>query len=871
MTFINISILFGLLAVSIPILIHLFNRRKARVVDWGAMQFLLGSLVNRKRRVLIEELILMALRCLLLAVIVLAVARPFSPINSGISWLVLLPVILIAAVMLAVATIMARRPAFRWLWIACAAVVVIGVVYLSQSERLRQAKHWKSATEQDVAIIIDGSSSMRVDVDGTTNFQRAVVEARRLIESLGPEDNVSFIIAGGVVENATPEALNVRSNRLEEVLSGLQPLGGELNVVEALSAAATALASGGNASKKVVLILDEQNVGWQSDNDGQWKFVADTLNYLPTKPKVVARFLSLPEKFQNATVASVDLSREVIGTDREVTIRVRVENTGFESIEPSSLQLLIDDDQVEASEVGSIKPGESTQLNFKYRFVKSGMHAIAAKLLVEDDLKEDNQQTRVAQVLETMPVLLVDGSGQIRSSEMASTFVEIALSPPTDEAVENGEANQVGKPLISTKVVAATELNDSIRFSDYRVVMLLDVPRVGTERAGELATFVRQGGGLLVAPGKRCDSEFYNNWKLVDGNRVMPAKLVKRVVLNNDEPTTRPVEESYKHPALARLISTSQTDMSKSVISAYWELETAADDPTVMVGGRLEGGEPFLVEKSLGRGIVAMTATSLDANGSDIASRLSFLPFIHELTYGLAAPSILDLNRQPEQILTIDLPPENPHGSNTQTTTQGTSTNAAANQTANESGEKPKTSGETAKRSLTVVSPSGEMLLATLEQRDDQAVFSMAQAVEPGVYGIQLDGELSKRFADASIQKDGKQLLPFTISLSEIESRLVPLAADQEAVAKRHLDYFRATNTEQMVAAVIGEVPGHELWKYLVIGAIVILLAESFAARWIAQQRKMGTAETVDFVSEGERLSTFQTRARELLETVRSK
>ena len=104
MTFINISILFGLLAVSIPILIHLFNRRKARIVDWGAMQFLKGSLVNRKRRILIEELILMALRCLLLAAVVLAVARPFSPIGSRISWLVLLPVIMLSAIMLAVAT-----------------------------------------------------------------------------------------------------------------------------------------------------------------------------------------------------------------------------------------------------------------------------------------------------------------------------------------------------------------------------------------------------------------------------------------------------------------------------------------------------------------------------------------------------------------------------------------------------------------------------------------------------------------------------------------------------------------------------------------------------------------------------------------------
>ena len=96
MTFLNTFILAGLVAVSFPIIIHLFNRRKAKVVEWGAMKFLLDSLVHRKRRVLLEEAVLMALRCLLLAALVLAVARPFSPVQPGVSWLLLLPLILLA-------------------------------------------------------------------------------------------------------------------------------------------------------------------------------------------------------------------------------------------------------------------------------------------------------------------------------------------------------------------------------------------------------------------------------------------------------------------------------------------------------------------------------------------------------------------------------------------------------------------------------------------------------------------------------------------------------------------------------------------------------------------------------------------------------
>ena len=68
--------LVGLAALAIPPIIHLLNRRRYDVVDWGAMQFLQISEVTR-RRLLIEELLLMLLRMGLIAVLVLALAGPF--------------------------------------------------------------------------------------------------------------------------------------------------------------------------------------------------------------------------------------------------------------------------------------------------------------------------------------------------------------------------------------------------------------------------------------------------------------------------------------------------------------------------------------------------------------------------------------------------------------------------------------------------------------------------------------------------------------------------------------------------------------------------------------------------------------------------
>ena len=66
--------LFGIAAVSVPIIIHLLNRRKFQKVVWGAMRFLKISVEQNQRRMKIEDLILLLLRCALVAL--LALARP---------------------------------------------------------------------------------------------------------------------------------------------------------------------------------------------------------------------------------------------------------------------------------------------------------------------------------------------------------------------------------------------------------------------------------------------------------------------------------------------------------------------------------------------------------------------------------------------------------------------------------------------------------------------------------------------------------------------------------------------------------------------------------------------------------------------------
>jgi uncharacterized membrane protein len=76
MTFLNPAVLFGLLAASIPVLIHLFNLRKLKKIEFSTLTFLKELQKNRIRKIKLKQWLLLALRVLIILLLVLAFARP---------------------------------------------------------------------------------------------------------------------------------------------------------------------------------------------------------------------------------------------------------------------------------------------------------------------------------------------------------------------------------------------------------------------------------------------------------------------------------------------------------------------------------------------------------------------------------------------------------------------------------------------------------------------------------------------------------------------------------------------------------------------------------------------------------------------------
>src|SRR5436190_14259821 len=66
----------GACAIAIPIIIHLLFRQRRKPIEWAAMRFLLEAFRKHKRRLRVEQWLLLAIRCLIPVLLGLALAQP---------------------------------------------------------------------------------------------------------------------------------------------------------------------------------------------------------------------------------------------------------------------------------------------------------------------------------------------------------------------------------------------------------------------------------------------------------------------------------------------------------------------------------------------------------------------------------------------------------------------------------------------------------------------------------------------------------------------------------------------------------------------------------------------------------------------------
>jgi hypothetical protein len=207
MGFLAPLMLAGVLAVTVPIAIHLIGRRRARVVQFAALDFLLATKRRTARRLRLRERILLIVRALACGAIALALAKPFTSCER-------------------------KGP---------------------QVTRGPQA----------AVLVIDDSFASGYLVEGKPWLRQARDEALRLLAQLGPEAEIAIVRASEGADH--PTELTRDHLRLRDQLLALEPTQRPADTTRALTRGAQLLAASSHARKTVFLISLLAKTGFHGD------------------------------------------------------------------------------------------------------------------------------------------------------------------------------------------------------------------------------------------------------------------------------------------------------------------------------------------------------------------------------------------------------------------------------------------------------------------------------------------------------------------------------------------------------------------------------------------------------------------------------
>ena len=634
MLFLNPWLLLALAGVAVPVILHLVRRQAAKPVDWGAMRFLMDTLSERRRRMEWEDLLLMAARCLLLALAAFAVARPFVPPDSPTPWAFILPIILSGVALFGGSFVFGSSR--KRLLTRGVALILLGLAGgLIFSEHWLNLKRFQSSGTRDLALVIDASASMTRTSGSHTLFDEALAEARRIVKE-APRGTSFVVIVGG----PSPQALSKTpiSHRTDVLaqLDGLKAVGGTFRAHEALGMATLALAEGKHPNRDIIVLTDSQRHGWRLDNAGAWQALAAAWKTLPAKPRLLLRSFPQSPSLRNAGIASISTVRDLTGTDRPCVLRTEVVNTGNQPVTPGELLIEIDDKQVAREALGLLVAGQTQNIETRHRFTTPGPHVVTARLAGNDEIASDNRFDHVVTVRKAVRVVLVDGNPTGSFFNRAAGHTALALAPVT-ALIKGGQAGT--EFLMDPVVIPAPEIT-AASLAGADVVVLADVPRLPAAMAADLADHTAAGAGLIVLAGPRADPTFYNAWDGADG----PLLPVEMGAETGAEKGISPAPKTFRHEALAWAGDERRSDLSGAVIRRWRKVTMRPSNSTLAAA--FSNGDPFLATSEYGRGRCVVATCAFDARVGTLTGRASFVPLVHELVTWAAGGGV-DWNLDP--------------------------------------------------------------------------------------------------------------------------------------------------------------------------------------------------------------------------------
>ena len=367
MGFLNLPIFWlGALAVSVPVIIHLLNKRKFERVAWAAMRFLKVSVEQNQRRIQIEDILLLVLRCLMLLLLGMALARPT---------------------------------------LGCkAANALLG----SQSVT--------------GVIILDNSYSMSGTDGVKSRFDQAKMAADQVLNTMPNGSSVSLILASDLANPIIPEPthdlVKVRRAIGEARLSSRGS-----NLYPAVKMALDTLKGRSAARKEIYLFTDGQLVAWNQLAEIEKLLAAE-------KKEVGSNVVFVGgHEEENVAVSQLRMASGIAAVDRELRFEAEVKNFGTKTAENVRVTLRVDSaEPSDEQTIGQIPGGGSKTISLRAKLREEGYHTVTAAVPA-DHLPADDVRTIAVRAITQVKILLVDGSlgGKPRDSE--TFYLRHALLP----------------------------------------------------------------------------------------------------------------------------------------------------------------------------------------------------------------------------------------------------------------------------------------------------------------------------------------------------------------------------------------------------------------------------------------------------------
>ncbi|MGE0761051.1 MAG: BatA domain-containing protein, partial [Pirellulaceae bacterium] len=559
MTFLGLAFLAALPLAAAPILLHLFDRRRTVVIEWGAMQFLMEASSRKTSARRFQHWLLLLLRVLAIAALVLALARPLVEL----SWF----------------------PSY-------------------------------DATE--TVLVIDTSLSTMQRHAEATAFDELMQRSTAKVRELASGSAIRILVTSPYPAWATPASVRLNDATRDELvalITTLRPTEGTGDIPAALLKAVQSESESDRVgSRELVVLTDGQRVDWQAENIPAWQQfqAAWQAAPLPTSLEIV-QLRASADSTGNLAIADMRIQGATTGPGQPFTVTAQLHNFAREASAPTTIEWLLGEERLTTTEVPSIGAGATHEVRWQHALDGSGVYAVGCRLLSEDALAADNRESRILEVVDRVPVLLVEDASGYTEIQQDTYLIRAALGHIEGETRDGWHA------VFEPRTVAPDQL-DTIRLEDFRVVVIPNLTALADEVVARLEQFVSGGGGLWLALGPRTDRDVFDRQWFREGAGLVPLRL-GRIVDEPTDPLLQPTINPFlkAHPATAQLANYHQLDLGDVKVSRRYRFSPADGATPVPVLLELSNGDPLAVEHRVGLGRVIVQAVPLRLQWSDLA------------------------------------------------------------------------------------------------------------------------------------------------------------------------------------------------------------------------------------------------------------